>query len=143
MTRLDRWPPPDNQANRWGLDPDIFAREALGFTPDAHQARVLTSDCARGLLNCTRQWGKSTVIALKAVHQGLFVPESMILVVSPSERQSREFLRKAKRSSRASGSPSGETATIRSRSNSRTAPGSSVFRAKRKRCAASRRSACS
>jgi hypothetical protein len=22
----------------------------------------------RGLLNCTRQWGKSTVVALKAVH---------------------------------------------------------------------------
>ena len=97
MTRLESWPPPRDLANQWALDPDLFAREALGFTPDANQARVLTSDCARGLLNCTRQWGKSTVIALKAVHQGLFVPESMILVVSPSERQSREFLRKTKR----------------------------------------------
>jgi hypothetical protein len=81
----------------WAMNPVNFAREALGFTPDAHQAQVLTSPHSRGLLNCTRQWGKSTIVALKAVHHGLFRPESMILVVSPSERQSREFLRKAKR----------------------------------------------
>jgi hypothetical protein len=87
----------ESRFDDWALDPNLFAREALGFTPDANQARVLASECARGLLNCTRQWGKSTIIALKAVHQGLFQPDSMILVVSPSERQSREFLRKAKR----------------------------------------------
>jgi hypothetical protein len=97
MSPLDPWPPSEVMETNWAMNPESFAREALGFTPDAHQARILTSPHSRGLLNCTRQWGRSTVVALKAVHRGLFRPESMILVVSPSKRQSREFLRKAKR----------------------------------------------
>ena len=97
MSPRDLWPPPEVTESDWAMNPVSFARDALGFTPDAHQARILTSPHSRGLLNCTRQWGKSTIVALKAVHRGLFRPESMILVVSPSERQSREFLRKAKR----------------------------------------------
>ena len=40
MTRLENRPPSDKQANVWGPDPDFFVREALGFTPDAHQALV-------------------------------------------------------------------------------------------------------
>jgi len=47
------------------------------------------------ILNCTRQWGKSTVTAAKALHQGCTYPGSLTLVVSPSGRQSGEFLRKA------------------------------------------------
>jgi hypothetical protein len=72
-----------------------WAQEALGFEPDAIQAQVLSSVSERGLLNCTRQWGKSTVTAAKAVHQAWSKPESLTLVVSPSARQSGEFLRKA------------------------------------------------
>jgi hypothetical protein len=49
----------------------------------------------RVLLNCTRQWGKSTVTAAKAVHRGWTVEGSLTLVVSPSARQTGEFLRKA------------------------------------------------
>jgi hypothetical protein len=97
MSPRDPWSPSEVMETNWAMNPVSFAREALGFTPDAHQAQVLTSPHSRGLLNCTRQWGKSTIVALKAVHRSLFRPESMILVVSPSERQSREFLRKAKR----------------------------------------------
>ena len=82
--------------DRWAADAVLFAREALGFHPDASQARILTSNNSRGLLNCSRQWGKSTVTALKAVHHAFFETGSMVLIVSPSERQSREFLRKAK-----------------------------------------------
>ena len=51
------------------LDAAEWVREKLGFAPDAAQARVLASEAKRGLLNCTRQWGKSTVTAAKAVHQ--------------------------------------------------------------------------
>jgi hypothetical protein len=47
------------------------------------------------MLNCSRQWGKSTVTAVMAVHRAMFEPESLVLVLSPSERQSAEFLRKA------------------------------------------------
>jgi len=72
-----------------------WVREKLGFEPDEAQARVLASGSHRGILNCTRQWGKSTVTAAKAVHQAYTEGESLTLVVSPSARQSGEFVRKA------------------------------------------------
>jgi hypothetical protein len=72
-----------------------WVREKLGFEPDAAQERVLATDSKRGLLNCTRQWGKSTLTAAKAVHHAYTQPESLTLVVSPSARQSGEFVRKA------------------------------------------------
>src|SRR5438046_1640748 len=72
-----------------------WARARLGFAVDALQARVLRSESVRGILNCTRQWGKSTVTAAKAIYQASHWRDSLRLVVSPSERQSAEFLRKA------------------------------------------------
>jgi hypothetical protein len=72
-----------------------FARERLGLEPDEQQAAVLRSEAKRGILNCTRQWGKSTVAAAKAVHRAYSEPGSLVLVASPTERQSAEFLRKA------------------------------------------------
>ena len=71
-----------------------WARTALGFHPDALQARVLETHAKRGILNCSRQWGKSTVTAVKAVHQACHQAGSLTLVVSPSSRQSGEFIRK-------------------------------------------------
>ncbi len=71
-----------------------FARERLGFDPDAKQELVLRGG-RRGIVNCTRQWGKSTVTAAKAVHRSYSVAGSLTLVVTPSGRQSGEFLRKA------------------------------------------------
>ena len=70
-------------------------KEKLGFEPDAAQQRVLNATNKRVLLNCTRQWGKSTITAAKAVHQAYTEAGSLTLVVNPSARQSREFLRKA------------------------------------------------
>ncbi len=72
-----------------------FAAERLGLVPDAPQAKLLRSRGHRVLLNCTRQWGKSTVTAVKAVHRAYFVEGSLVLVVSPSARQTAEFMRKA------------------------------------------------
>ena len=72
-----------------------WAREKLGFTPDGAQARALRTKTKRGVLNCCRQWGKSTVTASKAVHRAWSVAKSLTLVVSPSARQSGEFIRKA------------------------------------------------
>jgi hypothetical protein len=71
-----------------------WVRDKLGFPPDPLQARVLETKAKRVVLNCSRQWGKSTVTATKAVHQA-YHAESLTLVVSPSARQSGEFLRKA------------------------------------------------
>ena len=76
-------------------DAGSFAQMRLGFVPDAKQLCVLQSAAKRGILNCSRQWGKSTVTAAKAVHRAYTRPGSLVLVASPSERQSAEFLRKA------------------------------------------------
>ncbi|MEO7652911.1 MAG: terminase family protein [Bryobacteraceae bacterium] len=76
-------------------DPVAFARERLGFEPEEHQARVLQG-ARRAILNCTRQWGKSTVSAAMAVHRAYTQPESLIVVVSAAGRQSGEFLLKAR-----------------------------------------------
>jgi len=72
-----------------------WVRRKLGFDPDPKQALVLTSASKRGMLNCARQWGKSTITAAKAVHEAVHDKERLILVVSPSARQSGEFVRKA------------------------------------------------
>lgn len=79
----------------WGLDATRWAREALNFEPDPVQASLLHNGDHRLILNCTRQWGKSTLTAAKAVHRARFRPESLTVVVSPSARQSAEFVRKA------------------------------------------------
>src|SRR5260370_25629685 len=76
------------------IDAVAFAREELGFTPDEKQELVLRGG-RRGIVNCTRQWGKSTVTAAKAVHRACSVPGSLTLAITPSGRQSGEFLRKA------------------------------------------------
>jgi Terminase large subunit, T4likevirus-type, N-terminal len=75
--------------------PSDWLRRELGFEPDAAQERVIDSAGRRLALNCTRQWGKSTVTAAKAVYQAQTTPGSLTLVVSPSARQSGELVRKA------------------------------------------------
>src|SRR5262245_18920165 len=71
-----------------------FARERLAFEPDETQAAALRGG-RRGIVLCTRQWGKSTVMAVKAVHRAYTEPGSLVLALAPSERQSAEFVRKA------------------------------------------------
>lgn len=72
-----------------------FVRERLKFEPDERQAAVLGGAYPRMLLNCSRQWGKSTITAARAVWEAYSKPGSLTLVVSPSGRQSAEFVRKA------------------------------------------------
>src|SRR5260370_4228712 len=71
-----------------------FARDKLGFTPDEKQELGLRGG-RRGIVNCPRQWGKSTVTGAKAVHGAYGVRGSLTVVITPSGRQSGEFLRKA------------------------------------------------
>jgi len=76
-------------------DPAEWVRTRLGFEPDGAQMTVLRSEAKRGILNCGRQWGKSTIAAAKAVHRAHSRAGSLVLVASPSERQSGELMRKA------------------------------------------------
>ena len=57
------------------LDPVSFSADVLGFRPDPAQALVLDPGIHQGILNCRRQWGKSTVTATKAVHRAYSSPE--------------------------------------------------------------------
>jgi len=77
------------------LDPVEFSRY-IGIEPDPWQAEVLRSEDKRMLLNCSRQSGKSTTTAVKGLHTALYRPKSLILLVSPSLRQSQELFRKVK-----------------------------------------------
>lgn len=76
------------------LDPVRFARERLHFNPDGWQAQALRSRAPRSLWNCTRQGGKSTTAAIVALHRAIYHPQSTVLLVSPSLRQSSELFRK-------------------------------------------------
>jgi hypothetical protein len=76
------------------LDPVRFA-ERCGVVADHWQAEVLRSEDPRILLNCSRQAGKSTVAAVLALHRAVYWPASLVLLVSPSLRQSSELFRVA------------------------------------------------
>lgn len=82
------------RALRCALDPVVFAREMLGFDPDPWQREFLRLTSGNAILNCSRQAGKSTTTALLALHTALYQPKSLILMVSPSLRQSSELFRK-------------------------------------------------
>jgi hypothetical protein len=86
---------PSRPAPDWS-DAVEFARRRLGFTPDDEQAAVLRSQAKRGILNCARQWGKSMMSATKALHRVFTRARSLVLMASPTERQSAEFLGKVK-----------------------------------------------
>src|SRR6266702_6072896 len=75
------------------IDPVAFAEDRLGFRPDPWQAQVLRSTAPWLLLNCCRQSGKSTTTAIVALHSALFDP-GLVLLVSPSLRQSKELFSK-------------------------------------------------
>ncbi|MBI4748640.1 MAG: terminase [Acidobacteria bacterium] len=72
------------------LDPLLFAR-CSGFHPDIWQADLLCSPSPQNILLCSRQAGKSTVTSFLALHQALFYPRSLILLLAPAERQSKEL----------------------------------------------------
>jgi hypothetical protein len=75
------------------LDPVILWQRA-GIEPDPWQADVLRSAAPRLLLNCARQTGKSATVATLADHTALYRPDSLILLLSPGERQSKELFKK-------------------------------------------------
>lgn len=81
--------------SREATSPDALAARA-GFSLDPWQADVLRSTDSQIILNCSRQSGKSTVSALLALHQALYTAESLVLLLSPSLRQSIELFRKTK-----------------------------------------------
>jgi hypothetical protein len=68
-----------------------------GLTPDPWQADFLRASCGasglRSLLLCSRQAGKSTAAAALALWTALLEPRSLVLLLSPTLRQSGELFR--------------------------------------------------
>lgn len=99
-TQLDRWRDDvralsrDDARHAHASDPAIFATDALGFILDPWQHDVLTGDWSRALLNVSRQAGKSTTAAVLGLFEALYRPNSLTIIVSPSDRQSAELFRK-------------------------------------------------
>ena len=79
------------------LDPVLWCREALDYHLDQWAQKVMMSPARYVIENVSRQAGKSTCAAAMAVHQAVFFPGSLVLVVSPTLRQSGELQRKAMR----------------------------------------------
>ena len=64
------------------------------MVPDAWQRRVLLETAPRSILLCSRQAGKSTTAAVLALFEAVCRPPALVLLLSPSLRQSAELFRK-------------------------------------------------
>jgi predicted phage terminase large subunit-like protein len=95
----------------------------LGFEPDPWQRDLLISTDERVILNCSRQSGKSTAVAILALHHALTTPSSVVLIISPSLRQSELLFEKIGAFYRQLGRPGGSDAhsatTLKLRNGSR------------------------
>jgi hypothetical protein len=67
--------------------------QAAGMMPDAWQVEVLRSTAPRVLLNCCRQSGKTLTAAALALSTALAHHGALVLILSPSLRQSQESFR--------------------------------------------------
>jgi hypothetical protein len=66
----------------------------LGLQADPWQVELLRTEARRVLLCCSRQAGKSTATSVLALDEALYKPPALILLLSPSQRQSMELFRK-------------------------------------------------
>jgi hypothetical protein len=107
------------------LDPSLILR-AQGLAPDPWQREFLLCADRQVLLNCCRQSGKSTATAARALHTALFLPRSLVLLLSPTQRQSAELFRKVRDAYDALGRPVPPVADARSQSRLELANGSRV-----------------
>lgn len=75
------------------LTPAELFTVAVEAEPDPWQAALLENDTQPVLLNCSRQAGKSTAMAVLAVDTLLRERNALVIVTSGSSRQSKELLR--------------------------------------------------
>src|SRR6187431_2942898 len=64
-----------------------WAKEKLNFHPEPKQIEVLDSTSKYLILCCNRQWGKTTNIAIKALHYALTNPDQTIVLLSRTKAQ--------------------------------------------------------
>ncbi|KPV63614.1 MAG: Terminase-like family protein [Candidatus Bathyarchaeota archaeon BA2] len=69
-------------------DPVLFAEIVLGFKPFPYQQKLLQDKSKRIVACMGRQTGKTTINAIKTIHFAYCNPKTLVLIVSPSLRQS-------------------------------------------------------
>jgi hypothetical protein len=74
----------------------VLMATRAGITPDAWQADLLRSSARQMILLCSRQSGKSTITSIVGLHTALYQENSLVLLLSPSLRQSQELFKKLK-----------------------------------------------
>jgi hypothetical protein len=78
------------------LDLVYFAESKLDFKLEEWQKTILRSPSEQVILLCARQAGKSTLSSILALHMAIYFPGTLILLLSPTQRQSAELFRKVK-----------------------------------------------
>jgi len=78
------------------LNPVVLAQRVGLEELDPWQETLLKSRAEQVIINCHRQAGKSSAAAIIALHQALFLPPALVLLLSPSLRQSSELFRKVR-----------------------------------------------
>ena len=73
-----------------------LALEACGLDADPWAVDLLRSNSSRIIMNSGRQTGKTNFAAMLAACTARFVPGTLVVAISPSERFSKELIRTAK-----------------------------------------------
>lgn len=83
-----------SQSDIWALSAGHMAR-AIGLEPDAWQLEFWAMNYRRALLLCSRRSGKTTAVAIKALHDAMYAPDrkpATVLIFAPAGKQSDELL---------------------------------------------------
>jgi len=75
------------------FDPALLMRD-VGIEPDPWQAQLLRQRPKRCLMLCSRQSGKTEAALHLGLWTSIYEPGSLVLIVSPSQRQSGEVFRR-------------------------------------------------
>lgn len=112
---------------RRAADPCATFETAVGAPPELWQAAVLGSRARKQVLLCARQVGKSWTVAAAASHRARYRRDQLVLIVSPSQRQSDEQLARCRVVLRRLGRVEGNASELRLDNGSRivSLPGSS------------------
>ena len=75
------------------LDPSAYI-SSISDKPYDWQHKALDPGVLRLMLLCARQAGKSTVVAGKVTNKAKYMPRSLNIITSPTEKQSKETMLK-------------------------------------------------
>lgn len=102
----------ERRRERERVDPVAFARRVrlpsgARLEPDPWQRELLTSSAPETVVCAARQVGKSTAVAVLALHEAIFRPPALVLVLAGVLRQSAELYLKVRQTFESLGGSAG------------------------------------